>query len=497
MMKFIKHSYVVLGVLLIVYYITRNIGLDVLPIFNDESTYIRFGLYQVKELDPQPYSLLIGKEPLIPQLLGLYGSSAENLLLGARSVIVFWGSLTLIGIFLFSKHLVSLRAAIFASALYICNPFSLFFDRLALLDSAVSAISIWSLFLTYLVLQTKKWRYVACLGIVMGIGLWIKASSAFYLVLPCIAGAVYLYQHKFKTQLRNDLLKLFGTAVGLGLLIFLPLYTHPMYAEHLILLKQYTYPLHSIFLFPITVWIANAEGLLTWLPLYLTPVLFLLIVISGYRLREKPYVWLLLLWFLLPFLYELLYAKLLTARHLLPLTVSLFVLAGYGLDLIRSFHRVLTYGIVIVIIVWSGYIVMPLYTDPQQFPDRFVGRATTDMDQYVHGFSSGYGVVEAVDYLRKKADEQPIIIFIRNDYGNPEDAIVAYLNYHPHVLIVPIGNGAEEFPLIRNEIDPTTPIYYVSRGGANAGLESYFVESKIFEKPNDAEFIGVHLLKRE
>jgi hypothetical protein len=211
-------------------------------------------------------------------------------------------------------------------------------------------------------------------------------------------------------------------------------------------------------------------------------------------IKKKKY-WILLLWFFLPFMYEILYAKLFTSRQALILTIPLFIAAGYGLSLLWEQKKI--FGIILAsgILVWSIYDIGILLTNPQQYPSLFADRAQVDASQYFYGFSSGYGVLEAVDYLEQNASTQPIIVLIRNDHGNPEDAVAAYLGTNPNVGLGIMNDPPSDVLKVFQKYGTSLPVYYVARGGYNAGLEKYFVSEKIFAKPNDKEFVGIATLK--
>ena len=155
-------TYGVILLVLFLYFLLRILNFTLLPIFNDESTYIRYGLHQLKEPNHQPYSLLIGKEPLDPFLYALVGTMMGNLLLGGRLVTLVFGLLTLLGLYLFTKSFFDKRAALFTAFFYVIAPYTVFFDRLALLDSSVSTIAVWSLYLTQLILKKKLLEVRIC-----------------------------------------------------------------------------------------------------------------------------------------------------------------------------------------------------------------------------------------------------------------------------------------------------------------------------------------------
>lgn len=108
------------------YFFSRFWNLTLLPIFNDESIYVRYGLHQIMEKDHAPYSLLIGKEPLMPFLYALMGQNIGDLLFGARLVTVFFGFLTIVGLYLFTKKFVNNNCALLVVFLYVISPYTLF-----------------------------------------------------------------------------------------------------------------------------------------------------------------------------------------------------------------------------------------------------------------------------------------------------------------------------------------------------------------------------------
>lgn len=465
--------------------LTRLLLLKNIPIFNDESTYIRYGLHHVLEPSHQFYSLLIGKEPLMPYLFAQFGLMSPDLLLGARFVSILAGALTLLGIFYTTKLIASKNAAYFASLFYVLSPYNLFFDRLALLDTAVSTILVWALYFTLKIIKDPKWYHAALLGTVVGLGLWIKTSALFALFLPQITITLCLIQNKkdAKTKLKYAL-----SAFGIALVIFSPLYFQPYYAVHKELLKQYTYPVMSIFHPNFLLYIGNLSKIISYLFFYLTPPLFLLSMFS-LKLRKDKMVRILFLWFLLPLLYMTLFAKLLTARQSLMLTVPLLILAGIALEKIFT-NKIFKYGTLTLICLWCVIVNITLLFYPQKFPEMFLGPARDDMTQYVSGFASGYGVEESISYLNDKTKDSKITVIIRNDTGNPEDAVVAYLYYHPNVEVTPL-NGT---PKVEDLEKLSPPIYFVSRGGQFLGLEKYLRQEKVFNKPNDSEFVGIYRL---
>lgn len=423
----------------------------------------------------------------MPFLYAVSGGIFGNLLLGARVITVFLGFLTLLGIYFFLRRFQNERSAIFGSLFYLVNPFSLFFDRLALMDSAISAIAIWSLYFTLQFLVMKKIIYAFFLGLIVGIGFWIKTSAYFYLLLPAL---VFLWNFYKDKSSRSRISSGFSTSLLTAIIVFLPLYINPLFRVHRELMKQYTYPISFIFSFPIPIWIDNFSKSIIWLFFYMSPVLFLLSIISVLLyLKKNKYIF---IWFGLPFAYIVLYAKLLTSRHILLLTVPLIIFASVGLNKLFEKKKYLGTLVLVLIIGWSFVYDYYLLFSPQKSPNIFFLSAKSDLKQYFYGYSSGYGIADAVDYLKnEKTKKRKIAVVLRNDHGNPEDALVAFFYSDPDVKIFLLREPLDIAEL-KKIIAQNTPVYFVSRGAYYAGLEKYLSREVKFHKPNDNEFVGVY-----
>lgn len=482
--------------IIVIYLITRFFNLELIPIFNDESTYIRYGMHEYNEPVFKAYSLLIGKEPLLPYLFAVFGSASNNFLLGSRIVSVMFGPFTLLGLFLFTKEVMNKKVAVIVAMLYVLSPFNLFFDRLALLDSAINTIAIWSLYLTYLILKNPKWVFGAALGFLVGIGLYIKTSAFFYLFLP-VAVIALAFIPKFEiSKDKYMLIVVIGFSFLVSLLLFIPLFQSEYYGIHLELLNQYTYPLSSVFSFPVANWIANFSNLSVWVIFYLTPFLFSAAVIGFFYLVKKPKYFFIILWFILPLMYEVLYAKLFTSRHVLLLTVPLLIASGWGIYNLYLKNRIITYFLILGIFIGTIFSNYLIWFIPEKASSFLPMQARRDVDQYFHGFSSGYGVIEAINHVKKQSETENTVVVIRSDHGNPEDAVVGYLGYQANIRILLISD-VESFEKIVNQQKINKPMYYVSRGAYYGGMEKYLTEEKKFSKPNDSEFVGVYKIKLE
>lgn len=485
-----RQRYIVLA-LLAAYFVTRLCNLTIIPIFNDESTYIRYGLHHITEDRYTFASLLIGKEPMMPYLYAVFGKLAGSYLVGARLATVLFGTLTLVGLYLTSKRLVNKNAALIASVFYVVCPFTLFYDRLAIMDSTVSAVAIWVLYFTHSLINKPNWKKALLLGLCIGTGLWIKSSALFYVFLPVLALFVYVYQKRPAKKKIAARAKAIGISLLLAVLLFAPLYAHPFYEVHKQLMKQYTYPLSNVFSFPVNIWFENSANIAKWLFFSLTPTLFVASLVGAVLYTKKKKDITTLLWFAAPLGYEVVFGKLFSDRHILLATIPLFVYLGFAVDELLRYKKTLGYALLALVIIPCIYYNYFFLTKPLGIPSYMPQAA------YTSGFASGYGVEEAINYLKEKASNQPIVVVLRNDHGNPEDAVVAYLNYEKNITVQPLNDPLNQIESVFQLVPENIPVYFVSRGGYYAGIEKYFKDEVTFEKPNnDPEYVGVQLLHR-
>ncbi|MEK7177337.1 MAG: glycosyltransferase family 39 protein, partial [Patescibacteria group bacterium] len=170
--------------LVALFFLTRIIFLDKLPIFSDEGIYIHWARIAWHDASWRFISLTDGRQPLqtwgtIP-FLKLF---PQNLLFGGRMFSVATGFVSLIGIFSLLFYLFNKKTAFLGAFLYIFTPFFLFYDRIALADSAVNAGFIWILFFSILVVRTLRLDLALLFGITAGMAMLTKSSVRMFIML--------------------------------------------------------------------------------------------------------------------------------------------------------------------------------------------------------------------------------------------------------------------------------------------------------------------------
>jgi hypothetical protein len=120
---------------------------------------------------------------------------------------------------------------------------------------------------------------------------------------------------------------------------------------------------------------------------------------------------------------------------------------------------------------------------------------SSQKSEYVTDWTSGYGIPEVVSYLQSQSKNNPIIVGVRVDAGNPESAMFAYFegsdNVVPQYIDPKFNPGILNYKCIQSQV----PVYFVARDGILNGLNKFFVEQKRFYKPEGTHFISVLLLK--
>lgn len=478
--------------LFLLYFATRLLNLGSLPIFNDEAIYLHWGQIMVNISGQAYYGMLDGKPPLILWIYGYLQKLPLDPLVAGRLLSILTGFLTLLGVIKICQVLkLSTNVQTLAALLYVFNPLTLFFDRLAILDSPVSTISVWVLYLSLQIQQSKKFpaQYLVLLGAVQGLGLWIKGNTNFFLYLPFLLPLFSLLLNKDWKQTKRETLA-FLLSFSLAQILFLPLRSHQLFSQYSKREGDFLMPLTQAIL-P-TNWVPHLSTSSLTILIYLTPLvlLFTLLGLRDFFQKDKKVALFLALSSLLPLGFEVLFAKELLSRYYLFTFLPLLLFAAKG---VANFGK---WGLPaqVITLALPGIISLSLLINPQK-TIQFLSVSQTikrDMPMYVTSWPSGYGVKEAADWLKSAAQKRPILVITRADSGNPEDAMFVYLAKEKNILLAQAGKQPSE-----QELAPfkNIAVYFVSRGEQCLDMRDQLEEKQIFKKPADAEFVGIYQVK--
>lgn len=381
-------------ILIALYSATRLFNILILPIFTDESSYLYTSVLMKENILAMwdlPLALPVVKPPLFFFLTTLSETLTKNALFTGRLVSVFSGAFTLTGLYVLTNKLFEKKTAILASILYILSPFALTYDRLALMDSLLSAFSVWILYFALTYLEVKKIRYLLLLISLCFLSLLAKQSAKFFLLMlpfvPVIA--------RGKKEIKSFFI-----------LVIITLITYLIYL--LIISRSKNFEFYNIFdktyiNFSLQIFINNFKAVLSWIKSYF-PLIFVVIPFSVIYLLKKNFSYGLLLsfWGFMPVIISMVVGNYFFPRYLLPSIIFLFPMIAF----MFKKHIALLILLLIPSLIFDYYIL----TNPPLAPYHYNERA-----QFISEWPSGYGVKEAYDQLSSVIGNKRV--YVEGDNG--------------------------------------------------------------------------------
>src|SRR3990172_8136592 len=112
-LKFKFHILITIGIIAL-YFITRFVNIQVIPIFTDEAIYTYWSKVALNDPANRFISLEDGKQPLFIWIAAVFQKIIEDPLIASRLVSAFAGIGSLIGIYFVSKELFNVKVARFS-----------------------------------------------------------------------------------------------------------------------------------------------------------------------------------------------------------------------------------------------------------------------------------------------------------------------------------------------------------------------------------------------
>ncbi len=453
-LSFFKKSFtrkdILLGLLIIFgYFLTRLINLDRFPIFSDEGIYIHWAKVAWHDASWRFISLTDGRQPLqtwatIP-FLKLF---PNNTLLAGRLFSVTAGFLSLVGIFTLLVYLFDKRTAFIGSFLYLVTPYFLFYERMALVDSAVNTAFIWILFLAIILAQTIRLDIAIILGLVSGLSLLAKSSVKLF-VGSVIFGPILFLDKNLKKLL--SYLASFSFLYLIAIILALVLYNIQRLSPffHFVALKNNTFIMSTeeLLATPLKFFFGNLWKIPA--DIFAEAGLFIpLIGVFGYGLiykKDKKLFLFLLAWLIIPYLLIALVTKVLFPRYIMFFASLLLIPAAYFVSLQKN--KIIYSSLLLLLVVSVGYYDYTILFDYKNIPFPEVDRG-----QYIEGWSAGWGAQEIVAYAREKAKEKPVILIAEGNFGMIGDVLDVLLKPSDRISITAYW-PIEEKDLIANQVN--------------------------------------------
>lgn len=439
-----------------------------LPLFTDEAIYVRWSQIARYDAAWRFISLTDGKQPSFIWLTMTVMRFVTDPLLAGRLISVGAGLLTMIGLYFLTKEIFkNEKIAFFAPLIYLIFPMALIYDRMALYDSLVGAVSVWALYLEILLVQKLRLDLALILGMVLGAGILTKSSGFFNIYLLPFTLLLFKWEDQNRFKRLGKWIILAGVAVVEAFAYYSILRLSPFF--HIIGEKN------NIFIFPIKEWLVhpweffygNLLGLWDWTHGYFSwPVIFLItgsFLFSHKFVKEKT---LLFIWFLLPYLALALFGKVLYPRFIFFMLLMLIPLGAFSVGKLAEIfkNKIVFIFLCLLFFLFNLRADFFILKDPARAPIP-----KSDLDQYVNGWPAGGGIKETINFLNEKARKQPIYIVTEGTFGSlPTYAVEIYLGEKKNIGKRGIWPLPEKIPSDLLQKAKTMPVYLILNPTQNA-----------------------------
>ena len=431
-LKFTKCDLLLLGVILLLFFLTRLINIEKLPIFTDEGIYINWSKIAWHDASWRFISLTDGRQPLqtwvtIP-LLKLFSSNA---LLAGRLFGVTSGFISLIGVFILLFYLFNKRAAFIGSFLYLIIPYFTLYDRMALMDSGTNAAFVWILFFSILLVKTLRLDFAIIFGLISGVSLLAKSSVQLFIGLAVGAPLLIIKKplQKFIRHLVNYAF-LYLIVVSLALVIYNIQRLSPF--MHFISQKNNTFILSFDELiknpfgsFQFNIWSMGYYVLFeSGTVICITGIIGLFMLLKrDRRLSLYLFAWLIISYISIAFVARVLYPRYITFYATLAIIGTTYLLTAVKNKKLIIF----IIGVIIVSVVYQNYTIL--------FDYKNIPLPEIDRGQYIEGGSSGLGIKEIIDFAREKAKEKPVVILAEGNFGMAGDVLNVFIRKDEKIFV--------------------------------------------------------------
>lgn len=458
-------------VLILFYLATRLVNLLIVPIFTDEAIYTYWAQVALNDPANRFISLEDGKQPLFIWLAAVFQKFIQDPLIASRLVSVAAGLGSTLGIFLLAKTLFGERAAKIASILYVILPFTLLYDRMALFDSLLTMLGIYSVLLTIKLVTFPKLENSLLLGISTGFAMITKSSGTFFLYL--IPASVLLHQSwpKLKFNLKEVArwLGLITLAAAIAQIIYNSLRLSPLF--YIIARKnsEFIRPAAEVLSNPFMYLASNVSALTSWTATYMgIPLFIIFIAATTYGLLKRNIkIFYLTILIALPFGAEALFNQVLYPRFILFYFPYVILITAFGiseaLERLQRYRQSLSANKKYLIVAVAVAFIIPavnsfyLLTSPTK-----AKIADSDAGQYLNDWPSGYGVAEVVTFLKNQPKDQQVYIGTEGTFGLLPYALQIYFYSQQNIHIIgfwPVNHN--DLPVQILDLAKNNPTYFV------------------------------------
>ncbi len=478
-----RKDFVIFILITIIFFALRLPNLTLQPIFADEAIYIRWAQIMRAEPTLRFVSLSDGKTPLFMWAMMPMFKVIRDPLLAGRFLSVLSGFMALAGVFFLARRVFGEKAGYWAALLYAVCPYTVFFDRMALVDSMLAAFTVWAIYFAIWLLQALRLDLAMILGYILGGALLVKTPAMLnILVLPFSIIGIGK-----KDYSRHKLLKLllyWTIAIAFALVIYNILRLGPGFQQLSSRNGDYVFSPLELKDRPFDPFIPHFGDVADWFPKLLTlPILAALLVgvfaiVSGANRMGLV----VLVWALIPLVLEMAFLKTFTARYLLSSIPPFLVISGFGID--YALEKVKRYNWTAIALSLALLLPLALYFDYLLFTDP--AKAPLPREErkgYLEDWTAGYGFEEIAQFILKNAKNGPVAVGTEGSFGTLPDGLQIYLD---KANIPIIGGPGIITPQVRNATKDHMTFYVGSKNRVAGNLSGvHFIKEFPKAKPLD------------
>ena len=431
MKKKSKALWLIPGLIVLFYLLLHVINLVKLPVFADESIYIRWTQLIIDDWQRYLFfPLNDGKTPLFIWLLLPFQFIFQNQLFAGRILAVIIG---LIQMFVVKKIIkawkLKKRYQYLGMLLVCCLPFWYFHHRMALMDGLLTLWASLIILFTHSLIVNFKNKKIAMKsilfnGLALGAGLLTKLPML--LLVPTLFLPIVFSFKKIKKADKLKLLIYQSFSLLIGGVMFVALKLHPAFSQLFSRGSDFLYPWQEIVFNQ--AWqqtIGNIPTYLNYFIQYLTWPILLLSIFSLFGQHKKMSLALHLSWlsYALPIF---IMGRVVYPRYLFPVSIFITLAAILGIKALLDKQKVFKLLAVCLVLIsgfMSGKFIYYSLVNHNKIP--FV---SADKVQYLTEWSAGYGVKETVELIQTLTPDHSVLVLSEGYFGTLPDGLLMYLH---------------------------------------------------------------------
>ncbi len=426
----------------------RLYNLTILPIFADEAIYIRWSQVMAAEPTLRFLPLSDGKQPMFMWVLMFIVNHISDPLVAGRLVSLLSGVGSVVAIFMLSQILFNNKKVSLASALlWAISPFSVFFDRMALVDAMLALFTVMTYLFAALMAKGKRIDAAIMAGVFLGLTSLTKSPALFVaLMIP----GFWILSFPWKKQaIVINLLQALGL-MGIVYAFAFGLYNIQRLGPNFHMLtsrtQDYVFPISHLWKNPLDPFIPHFDRAFEWIWIMGPGTILFLAGLSLFvNIKSKWRETILLIFlFLFPLGIQAMYAKVFTARYILFTLPPLYILAG---SLMQSAGK----SIQKIALLFLGIFALQalLYNKVLLTNPEAAKLPRSERSGYLEEWTAGTGIKESADILKNIQKENPdkkIVVGTEGYFGTLPDGLQIYLQGTPNVVVIGTGLGFKEVP---------------------------------------------------